>query len=94
MVNWNLITARLLNTALIPVMTGMIMENAVPADTVKILAAVAAETAEALVAEITEVPVAEEITEAATGITEAVTVPAMAVTTEIIITVILRSGIK
>ena len=94
MANWNLITARLLNTGLIPVMTGMIMANAVQADTVKILVVLAAEITEALVAETTEVPVEEEITVVATEIAEAV---AMAVVTAAVIeitTAILKRGIK
>ena len=97
MANWNLITARLLSIVLIPVMTVMIMANAVVAVTsVKIMAQEVILAVEG----ITEIPaqeitvVATAITEAATGITGAATVPAMAAITEIITTVILRKDIK
>ena len=88
MVNLNLITARLLNTGLIPGMTGMIMENALPADTVKIL--VEAEITETPEAGTTEAPEAEEITGEAAGIT----ITGVAATITETITVILRRDIN
>ena len=104
MVNLNLITAPLLNTGLIPVMTGMIMENAVPVDTVKTLAVVAAEITEMQAEETTEMQAPDEITEVAAGITitgvatvitgVATVITEVATVTTETITAILRRGIN